>query len=474
LTVKRALIGDTMGLGKSCQAIATTIRAHYLLRDQFPGLKVIPSVVVTTATMKAQWRAELAQWWPTARVQVLSGLKDKLEKNRDVYIVNYDVLASGFVSDPDTNQPLAQVVLSPAGSALCALPKAVMVLDESHYIRSPSSQRTLAALELGRNAHYKLLLTGTAILNRPVELIPQLDFLGYLDPVFRGEQAFKWRYCAPTVRNLGRGRRVWDYSGASNLDELHAKLQDFTIRRRKADVAWQLPPKRFARITVELSNRAEYDALEAAVEAAPPEVRVGMLSRIRQACGRGKLLAAREWITAFLEADPDEKLVVFAHHREVQDVLLRAFPDAVRVLGSDSGPARAEAVRGFQRDPSVRLIICSLMAGKEGITLTAAANMLMVEFDWVPGNLEQAHDRIHRIGQAAELVTIWTLAAEDSLDGKLDELLRAKRVVTGSVLDGQANVLTEANVKMAAIADLLRRVKARHQKQVATRSSTST
>jgi SWI/SNF-related matrix-associated actin-dependent regulator 1 of chromatin subfamily A len=159
------------------------------------------------------------------------------------------------------------------------------------------------------------------------------------------------------------------------------------------------------------------------------------LNALRHVAAQGKLAAAVEWIESFVESD--ERLVVFAHHRDIQASLLESFPDAARILGSDTLAERDENVQRFQADDGPHLCICSLEAASHGFTLTAAASVAFVELGWTPAKHEQAEDRVHRIGQERH-VTAWYLLAADTIDERIAALIDHKRAVVGSVTDGTA------------------------------------
>jgi len=163
-------------------------------------------------------------------------------------------------------------------------------------------------------------------------------------------------------------------------------------------------------------------------------VRIGTL---RQLCARGKLAAVKEWVENFLASG--DKLVLFAHHVDVQQALFDAFPNAARLFGEDDATTRQANIDRFQSDPDCRLIVCSLVAGGVGVTLTAASNVAFVELSWTPAAMEQAEDRVHRIGQH-DAVTAWYFLAEETIDEWMYDLLESKRQVIDHVIDGRRRV----------------------------------
>ena len=280
-----------------------------------------------------------------------------------------------------------------------------------------------------------LALTGTPILNRPKELVSQLRLIGRLEDFGSG--------AAMTRR----------FRGSDALERMHWHLRAHCyVRRVKADVLPQLPPKRQVTIPVGLANEAEYRLaernvvdwlrtqpldlreLQAKVAAALRNERLVQLNKLRQLAGRGKLPAALAWLEDFVASG--EPLVVFADHVELQHALVERFADAAHVLGSDDTSARDANVVAFQREDGPQVIVCSLRAAGQGLTLTRASNVAFLELDWTPARLAQAEDRCHRIGQA-NAVTAWYLLAPDTIDETMADLLAVKRGVIGAVTDGR-------------------------------------
>jgi hypothetical protein len=320
-----------------------------------------------------------------------------------------------------------------------------VIFDESHYCKDPRRKRTKAAIALADRVAddgLRLALTGTPILNRPKDVVAQLRLIGRLGDFGSG---------------AGMGRR---FRGAKALDRLHWNLRAHCyVRRTKADVLPQLPAKRFASVPVELDNVTEYRlaeadvvawlrtqpldlrSLQAKVAAALRAEQLARLNYLRLLAARGKLQAAIAWIEDFVACG--EPLVVFAHHREVQRALVERFPGAAHVLGGDDLPARAAAVDDFQRPDGPLLIVCSLQAASQGITLVRASNVAFLELDWTPARHDQAEDRCHRIGQR-DAVTAYYLLASETIDEQMAGVLQRKRAVIDAVTDGQRLVETTA------------------------------
>jgi SNF2 family DNA or RNA helicase len=307
----------------------------------------------------------------------------------------------------------------------------------------------------------RLALTGTPILNRPKELISQLRLIGRLDD-FGSGAAMTRRFASPEAHE----RLHW-----------HLRAHCY-VRRIKADVLPQLPAKRQVTIPVALANETEYRlaernviewlrsqpldlrTLKAKVAAARRNERLVQLNKLRQLAGRGKLEASIAWLEDFVASG--EPLVVFADHVELQHALVERFPDAVHVLGGDSTEARDEAVTAFQDPDGPQVIVCSLRAAGQGLTLTRASNVAFLELDWTPARLAQAEDRCHRIGQE-DSVTAWYLLAPDTIDGTMADLLAEKRGVIGAVTDGR--LAESESLLEAVVRDLRERDEARRDSE---------
>lgn len=417
------LIADEMGLGKTVEALG-------VINSDESARRVL---IVCPASLKLNWQRECERWLVGDLLVGVAG--KKWPDEADVVIINYDILGKW-------ERELA-------GSW------DVLVADECHYVKNRDAKRSkrLYAIEAER----KLFLTGTPILNRPIELFAIASALD--EGAFGHFWNFANRYCNPMRTNFG-----WDFSGAANLEELHEVLRGtIMIRRTKAEVLPDLPPKR--RQVIELSSekleklvRHEKDAwsehkerlaelkrrgtdggahaADGELEELRKQVResFGELAQMRQATAIAKVPLVVDHLQNALEASP--KLVVFAHHREVVEQLAEPFGDAaVTLRGGDSVEARQHAVDRFQDDPECRVFVGSIMAAGFGLTLTAASHVVFAELDWVPANLTQAEDRTHRIGQRSS-VLVQHLVLQDSLDARMVQSLIKKQKTVDQVVDG--------------------------------------
>jgi hypothetical protein len=348
----------------------------------------------------------------------------------------------------------------------------VLIADEAHALKNPKAARTQAVLGGGDHepikATQRVLLTGTPIVNRPIELWPLVQAL---DPQGLGANFFGFakRYCAGHRNRFG-----WDFSGASHLDELQDRLRgSIMVRRLKSDVLKELPAKRRQLVPIEATGalakvagrmdaaweRAELEAerLRAMAEMAKAEgeksykravenlsshqrAAFAELSKVRHELALAKVPAVIEHAKDLLETA--DKLVIMVHHQDVaqqvHDDLHAAGYGPVMVHGAVSLDQRQRAVDAFQTLPAARVFVGTIRAAGVGLTLTASSTVLFGELDWVPGNVSQAEDRCHRIGQTNS-VLVQHLVVDGSLDARLAQVLVDKQAVIDAAMDDKTS-----------------------------------
>jgi len=453
LNRKNTLIADEMGLGKTIQAIGVVNAKNK------SGKAIERVLVVCPAAVKINWKRELQKWLVNRyRIEILKPTTSliPLSDENTIYIVNFDLLGKF--------------------KGLAALRYDLLVVDEAHYAKNPKTQRS-TNLEKLTYVENKIFLTGTPILNRPIELYRLLQLLGLDIPLF-GRNGYAHRFCAAHRTRFG-----WDLTGSSNLEELQEMLRrEVMIRRLKKDVLKELPPK--FRKVVELDM--EYDLSEEqafmtdlnekiAVIAAEAELakasdndeeyikrlqEVGMhyqvafreISKIRHKSAIGKAPHVAEYCKDLL--DSTDKVVIFVHHHDVADIIAEKLQDhgikSVIYTGDIDPEERQKRVDAFQDDPEIRVFIGTIGAAGVGITLTAAANVVFAEMSWVPGDMLQAEDRCYRIGQN-DNVLVHYLVVPGSIDAKFAYIMAEKLEVIKASLDGLG---TDEAVMSGVITDL--------------------
>lgn len=453
------LLADEPGLGKTAQVMAYAYKNR-----RFPMCVILPK------TLLLNWRREITLMLGTQLKVLIVGFVPSQKRlaqlltqyphvhysrtplaGYDVTLINYDIVQRN------------QRDLETVGYSY-------VVCDESHKIKNVKAQRTQAILRLvtgreavkGKRGEWRVLhdgvkrvtfCTGTPIVNRPQELWTTVNTIADWHPEFANFFKFATRYC-----NAHRGRFGWDFSGHSNLGELNQLLTDtIMIRRRKEDVLKDLPAKTFVTVPLEF-DRKEYDAVAKAFEGrgdwkqgmqalvnyggkpAKSNEAIVAINKCREIAGYAKMASAIEWILDYVEEG--DKLVVFAHHQKMVDEITAAMKVAgvgVRMIrGGVSLEERAQAAEDFQTIPDVKVIVLNIASAGFGITLTAAKACAFVQLPWTPGDLIQAADRVHRIGQL-DNVTVYNLVAEGTVEEQIGDLIMAKAVVMNEAVDGGAN-----------------------------------
>lgn len=444
LQYQNVIIADEMGLGKTIQAIAAIDSAKWY-----------PTLIVCPSTLKYNWKLEYEKWNNDASTSIWYSSKDNEVK--DVNIINYDIL-----------DKYKDVLIK------CNFKS--IVFDESHYIKNSKAIRTKAALQISKKINNKILLSGTPINNRPVELISQLRVLNKLS-YFGSERDFQIRFCNAHKDDWGH----WDVSGANNLIELNTKLRNIgLIRRLKKDVLTELPDKITNSIILDFDNtetkkykKAENDiilyilekyskiekeqklegyALSKVLRAKRAEYLV-KLEELKQLIFELKQKYIFEWIDNFLETNVDEKLVIFAKHKLAVQAIHDKY-NALIVSGDQTLEERKDAVLKFQTSDDNRIIVLSIDAGKEGITLTRASNMLFVELGWTPLEHLQSEDRIHRIGQK-NAVNIYYILARNTIEIDILDLINQKKNIMNQVLNGELNLNEDNNIADKVLLNML-------------------
>lgn len=424
----RCMIADEMGLGKTIQAISVAC----IYRQEWPLLIVVPS------SLKYPWIEELEKWIPDLDPRDINLVESKTDtmsiSTSKVTILGYGLLTTDA-------RPLQE--------ALNKQRFGIVVVDESHYMKSRNAARSKILVPIIQNAKRAILLTGTPALGRPEELFMQVDAL--YPRRFGTWSDYAKKYCNAHYKFFGN-RRQWDCRGASHLDELHQRLSEIMIRRLKNQVLTQLPPKIRQRILFDLPKDAAKEAsasfeqwerlMSSQSESQFGEV-MSLITHMYKQTAIAKAGAVKDYIKMMLETE-ELKFLVFAHHLSMLQACTEAVIEAkagyIRIDGSVPSAERIQLVHRFQNDPGTRVAILSIQAAGQGLTFTAASHVVFAELYWNPGHIKQAEDRAHRIGQTIA-VHIHYLIAKGTFDTVMWAMLNRKETVTGSALNGKKEYL---------------------------------
>jgi SWI/SNF-related matrix-associated actin-dependent regulator 1 of chromatin subfamily A len=414
------LLGDDMGLGKTCESIMLVE-----LLDLFPCL------IISPASVKYGWKREWKRWFGNKRNVDVVDDDYKFPFTGDVLVSNYDRVIDRKVKGSDIKKGNSHFFKE--------VPWKCLILDESHYIKTPKSERSKSIKEIAHGVDKKIFLTGTPTLNCPSELINQLETLDVFERVFGHWLRFVRRYCDAKKTSFG-----WDISGAINIEELNMVMRKtFYIRREKREVLHELPDIQQSIVEIEISNRkeynkAEFDLLEylkqnkslvASQKAANAEQLV-LLKTLRMLSGKGKVESCNEFIQNFIEST-DRKLLIFGVHRETLDGIVNRF-GCMRIDGQTDSSKRLPMVERFMKN-SDRVMcgnIKSLGLGTDGLQ-ECCSDIFILELPDTPGDIDQTISRLERFGQK-NAINVYIGLALKTIDIKLwDSLQRKKRVIDG-------------------------------------------
>ena len=462
------LLADEPGLGKTAQALLAAS-----VSNSYPLLVVVPNVV------KTNWAREVALWTPQRTATVVHGDGNDVDAFSDVVIVNYEVLDRhvgwlgrfGFKG---------------------------MVVDEAHFIKNLTSQRSKHVLSLAKSIRATspkalfMALTGTPLINQIDDFRAIWQFLGWIDE----------KKPLPVLMDKleDTGLTPADFGFFSEARQ--AVIDMGIVRRKKVDVAADIPARRVADIPVELDDdlgrsirEAEaaltarlvdryqrrlalrksddrfsedrdtgidkdrliravaHEELEESKSAKTGENVFTMVRKI----GQAKAGLAADYTTQL--ARNVGKVVFFAKHIDVMDTAEAHFRKAglgtVSIRGDQTPKARQAAIDAFDQDPAISVVVASLTAAGVGLNLQAASNVVLAELSWTSAEQTQAIDRVHRIGQELP-VTAWRIIAAQTIDAKIAELIDSKAGLAARALDGSdIEITAEGSVQLEALVSLL-------------------
>lgn len=429
LQKKRCIMGDEPGLGKTAQAIGVLTIS-----------KAFPALVICPASLKVNWQRELKKFGGLNAVILSDDNRStwqmfwdmRLQNGRhaaEVFITNYESLRKYFVTKArkDGRFTLKSVEFDERKDLF-----RTVIIDESHKCKTSSTQQSKFVQGIAQGKEYVLELTGTPVVNNNIDLVQQLTIMDRLGD-FGGYSKFMARYCA--------GERK-----SSHLKELNYLLRkNCFFRRLKKDVLTQLPDKTRSYLVMDIDNRKEYrdaerdiiDHLKKYKDADDEKIQKTIRGAIMVKMGILKQISAKGKVQGAIDIihntiDGGQKLIVFCFLKEVVAALKREFRDAVTVTGDDNDKQKQWAVDRFQGDENCRLIILNYRSGGTGLTLTAASNVLFVEFPWTYADCCQAEDRSHRNGQKNAVNCVYLLG-KDTIDEYMYNLIQSKKDIANGV-----------------------------------------
>ncbi|KAG5573929.1 hypothetical protein H5410_063695 [Solanum commersonii] len=394
----RILLADEMGLGKTLQAIAVVS----CVRESWPVLVLAPSA------LRLHWALMIQQWMSIPSSEILVILSQCSGSNKGGFKIVPSNTKKSIHLDGVFNI-VSYDIVPKLQDLLMASTFKVVIADESHFLKNAQAKRTSASLPLLQKAQYVILLSGTPALSRPIELFKQLEALH--PTVYKNVHEYGNRYCKGGIFGV--------YQGASNHEELHSLIKaTVMIRRLKKDVLSELPQKRRQQVFLNLGEKEmrqvnalfrELEVIKGKGKSAQSEEEANslkfaeksLISKIYTASAEAKIPAVLDYLGTMVEANC--KFLIFAHHQSmidsIHEYLLKKKVGCIRIDGSTPSALRQDLVTDFQEKETIKAAVLSIRAGGVGLTLTAASTVIFAELSWTPGDLIQAEDRAHRIGQ---------------------------------------------------------------------------
>lgn len=435
----RILLADEMGLGKTIQAIAVVS----CIRESWPVLVLAPSA------LRLHWASMIQQWMNIPSSEILVVLSQCSGSNKGGFKIVASNTKKSIHLDGVFNI-VSYDIVPKLQDLLMASTFKVVIADESHFLKNAQAKRTSASLPLLQKAQYVILLSGTPALSRPIELFKQLEALH--PTVYKNVHEYGNRYCKGGIFGV--------YQGASNHEELHSLIKaTVMIRRLKKDVLSELPQKRRQQVFLDLGEKEmrqvnalfrELEVIKGQIKSAQSEEEAkslkfaekSLISKIYTASGEAKIPAVLDYLGTMVEANC--KFLIFAHHQSmiesIHEYLLKKKVGCIRIDGSTPSALRQALVTDFQEKETIKAAVLSIRAGGIGLTLTAASTVIFAELSWTPGDLIQAEDRAHRIGQVSS-VNVCYLLANDTVDDIIWDVVQSKLDNLGQMLDGQEKSL---------------------------------
>ena len=405
---KKMILADDMGLGKTTSTIIAALET---------GSKKI--LIICPASLKINWQREIENYTdrPTSIIE------GKKWEDGDFVIINYDIIKNFH----DEKVKKESTILNSKFD--------LVIIDEAHYIQNKQAQRTKLINDFVSRVDRLWLLTGTPITSRPINYYNLLNLIN--SPVAENWMAYVKRYCNGFQFRAGK-RKVWNVSGASNLEELRDRTKPQVLRRLKENVL-DLPDKIITPVYLRLRSRQYeelmgdyYDWYDKSGEADSLTLQFTKLTQVRQCIAQEKVSSTIEICENIIEQD--KKVIVFTNFTKTLEMILEHFgKKAVRLDGSMSQRERQESVDKFQNDDTIKVFVGNIKAAGTGITLTSGEAVVMNDLSFLPSDHSQAEDRAYRYGQKNNVLVYYPIF-DNTIEGIIYDILRKKKDIFETVM----------------------------------------
>jgi SWI/SNF-related matrix-associated actin-dependent regulator 1 of chromatin subfamily A len=405
---KKFILADDMGLGKTTSTIIAALET---------GAKKI--LIICPASLKINWQREIENYSnrPTSIVE------GKKWEDGDFIIINYDIIKNFHDEKKKSDSVLLKTKFD------------LVIIDEAHYIQNKQAQRTKLINDFVSNVDRLWLLTGTPITSRPINYFNLLNLIEC--PVAKNWMAYVKRYCNGFQFQAGR-RKIWNVSGASNLEELRDRTAPLVLRRLKENVL-DLPDKIITPVYLRLKSK-EYEALMGEYydwydkngESDSLTLQFTKLTKVRQVIAEEKVASTIEICENIVEQG--KKVIVFTNFTKTLEMILEHFgKKAVRLDGQMSQKERQMSVDRFQNEEDVMVFVGNIKAAGVGITLTAGEAVVMNDLSFLPSDHSQAEDRSYRYGQKNNVLVYYPIF-DNTVEGIIYDILKKKKDIFETVM----------------------------------------
>ena len=407
-------------------------------------LDLFPCMVVCPASVKSGWLREWKETNPNRRVSIISTSSPPEDFEADVIVINYDILGKRVTKE--NGKTSLEIRLDGMKKKSFSL----VIADEIHFLKNRKSIRSKSFKKLIHKVPSVIGLTGTLIMNRPAELLNILMLIERIKEIAPDDQYHHYffeRYCNMKETNFGL-----DISGASNIKELNRLLKEccyFQVSKR--DALKELPPISENVVECEITNKRAYkkakdDLLqfiedkfkdEEKVEKAARAEFLVKLSTLKQLSLEGKEKFIKKWVEEWMEANEEEKLLVFASQSTILTKIAGEFKEGLLITGGTTTKKRDEILQKFFSQKESRVLFANigcLGTGVDGLQ-KVCSNMAILELPPRPSDLVQVIGRLERSGQENP-VTIQYLLSPKTIDQDLWGMLKGKKDVTDMLNKG--------------------------------------
>ena len=414
------ILADDMGLGKTTSTVIASLES---------GAK--RTLIICPASLKLNWEREIRNYTDRS-VYICEGKK---YEDADFVITNYDILKN--FHDPKDKK----------NSIIFKSNFDLIVIDEAHYVSNAQAQRTKIIMDFTKDIKRLWLLTGTPMTSRPMNYYNILKLID--SPVSQNWMAYAIRYCGGYQFRVGN-KKVWNVTGASNLEELRERTSRQILRRLKTDVL-DLPEKIITPVYLRLKSKL-YEGLMGEYydwynnrqdESKSLSIQFTKLMKVRQVIAEEKIATTIELAENIIEQG--KKVIIFSNFTDPLKKIHEHFgKKSVYLDGSSTKPARQDAVDKFQESDKIQVFCGNMKAAGVGLTLTAAEAVIMNDLSFVPADHAQAEDRAYRYGQKNNVSVFYPLF-ENTIEGVIYDILIHKKQIIGTVMgdDGTSSDIVE-------------------------------